>query len=277
MSTGKIPFTTKLPLILVLLLVFVVIPQFASAQDEGVEDYKIRITALWFHSSPTVTMEAAGHNGFIDFNRDFHFGDYSTFAGRFDWKFTHKNHLYFEAMPLNQSTSAVLNRTITFRGQTFDVGVNTHADLKAMLYAPGYQYDIIRRKRGHLGIAVQFNLFDTKGTFNAAAQTTADGVRHAAVSAEASLFAPIPVAGPEYRLYLKSQRLFVEGNAYGMYFFGYGNYFSTFNNLGFVFHKHFVVKAGYAFASRLRVNDTSQRVGLNLDQRGPTVGIETSF
>jgi hypothetical protein len=91
------------------------------------------------------------------------------------------------------------------------------------------------------------------------------------------LLAPIPVAGPEYRLYLKSQRLFVEGNVYGMYFFGYGNYVSTFNNLGFVFNKHFAVKAGYAFASRLRVNDTSQRVGINLDQRGPTVGIETSF
>jgi hypothetical protein len=277
MRMNKIRYATKLNILLALLLVFVIIPQVASAQDEGIEDYSVRISALWFHSSPTVTMEAAGHNGFVDFNRDFSFNDYSTFIAKFDWKFTHKNHLYFVATSFNQSRGAVLDRTITFRGQTFTAGLNTNAELKARVYAPGYQYDIIRRKRGHLGITVQFNLFDTQGTFNAAAQTTADGVRHAAVSSQASLLAPVPVAGPEYRLYLKSQRLFVEGNVNGMYFFGYGNYFSTFNDLGLVFNKHFVVKAGYAFASRLRVNDHSNRIGLNLDQRGPTVGIETSF
>ena len=278
MSISKIRCNTTLIFHLALLLTFAVIPQIASAQDdEGIENYKFRVTALWFRSSPTVTMEAAGHNGLVDFSRDFHFNDYSTFSGKFDWKFTRKNHLYFVATPFNQSREAVLNRTITFRGQTFTAGLTAKAELRATAYGLGYQYDIIRRKRGHLGISLQANLFDTKGTFSAAAQVTGDGVHHAATSAEASLLAPIPVAGPEYRLYLISQRLFVGGSLYGMYLFGYGNYISNFNELGFAFGKHVAVKAGYAYASRLRVNDGKGRIGLDLDQRGPTAGFDVSF
>lgn len=278
MSIRKIQCNTTLIFHLALLLTFVVIPQIASAQnDEGIEDYKVRITALWFRSSPTVTMEAAGRNGLVDFNRDFNFNDYSTLSGKFDWKFTHKNHLFFVATPFNQSRGAVLTRTVTFRGQTFTTGLNVNADLQATAYGLGYQYDFIRRKRGHLGLALQVNLFDTKGTLTAAAQVTGDGVHHAAASAEASLLAPIPVAGPDFRLYLISQRLFVEGNLYGMYLFGYGNYLSTFDDLGFALGKHVAVKAGYAYASRLRVNDTSGRVGITLDQRGPTAGFDVSF
>ena len=278
MSISKIQCATKLIFYLALLLTFVVIPQIASTQDdEGIEDYKVRITALWFRSSPTITMEAAGHNGLVNFNRDFNFNDYSTFSGKIDWKFTHKNHLFFVATPFNQSREAVLTRTVTFRGQTFTTGINANANLQATAYGLGYQYDFIRRKRGHLGIALQANLIDTKGTLNAAAQVTSNGVHQAAASAEASLLAPVPVAGPEYRLYLISQRLFVEGNLNGMWLFGYGNYLSTFNDLGFAFGKHLAVKAGYAYASRFRVNDSSSRVGLSLDQRGPTAGFDISF
>ncbi len=278
MSISKIQYATKLIFYLALLLTFVVIPQIASTQDdEGIEDYKVRITALWFRSSPTVTLEAAGHNGLVNFNRDFNFNDYSTFTGKIDWKFTHKNHLFLVATPFNQSKEAVLTRTITFRGQTFTTGVSANAELRATLYGLGYQYDFIRRKRGHLGITLEANLFDTKGTLSAVTQVTGNGVHQAAASAEASLLAPIPVAGPEYRLYLISQRLFVEGNLYGMWLFGYGNYLSTFNNLGFAFGKHLAVKAGYAYASRLKVNDSRSRVGLNLDQRGPTAGFDISF
>jgi hypothetical protein len=84
--------------------------------------------------------------------------------------------------------------------------------------APGYQYDIIRRKRGHLGIAVQMDLFNSSAKITAAAQVTADGTHQAAVSASKSLLAPIPVAGPQFLYYLTSSpRVFIEGNVYGMF------------------------------------------------------------
>jgi hypothetical protein len=250
----------------------------ASAQNEDFDQYRVRISGFWLHSSPTVSIEAAGHDGFVDFNRDFGFNDYSTFIGKFDWKFTRKNHFYFIAAPYIQSRTATLNRTIVFRGQTFNVGASAKGELSSIMYSPGYQYDIIRRKRGHVGIAVQVNLFDTTGSLSAAAQITGAGAQQAAAFRSASLLAPIPVAGPEFRLYLtNSPRLFVEGNVYGMYLFGYGNYYSTAGNLGFSLSKHFSVNAGYAIGSRLNVNTSTSRNGVSLSQQGPLVGAELSF
>jgi hypothetical protein len=173
----------------------------------------------------------------------------------------------------------VLKRTITYQGQTFDVGLTTSANLKANLYAPGYQYDIIRRKRGHLGVAVQMDLFDTKASLMAQAQTTGDGTHHAAISGSGSLLAPIPVAGPQYRLYLtNSSRLFLEGDVYGMYLFGYGNFVSAADTLGLTINKYMSVNAGYTLGSHLAVNDNSTtRIGVRLTQQGALAGLEFSF
>ena len=66
------------------------------------------------------------------------------------------------------------------------------------------------------------------------------------MSAKGSLLAPIPVAGPDYRIYLTdSPRVFLEGNVYGMYFFGYGNFVSTTDVLGLTLNKHISLNAGY--------------------------------
>lgn len=274
----RTPSCSRLILCLIVLFALAASGIASAQQSEDFDQYKVRISTFWLYASPTVTLEAAGHNGFVDFNHDFGFDTYSTFMGKLDWKFTRKNHLYFVAIPYIQSTTTTLNRTIVFRGQTFNVGAVTTGSLSSIMYAPGYQYDIIRRKRGHLGIAVQFNLFDSTGKFTAAAQVTGGGIQQAAISTSSSLLAPIPVAGPEFRIYpLNSPRLFIEGNIYGMYFFGYGNYYSTHGNLGFAITKHISINAGYAIGSRLKVKDTSSRVGLSLTQQGPMVGAEFSF
>src|SRR5215467_5732035 len=249
----------------------------AKTEGEDPDQYSVRVSGFWFYSSPTVRLEAAGHNGFIQFDRDFGFSEYSTFLGKIDWKFTRKNHLYFVVAPFDQSNQAVLNRTITFRGQTYVFGATAKANLQAIGYSPGYQYDIIRRKRGHLGIAAQINIFHTTGKISAVSQVTGAGIQQVAASSSASLLAPIPAGGPEFRLYLLKDRLFVNGNAFGMYFFGYGNYYSTVDYLGVNLSKFFSINAGYAIGSHLRVNDSNNRVGLNLIQQGPIAGVEVSF
>src|SRR5215467_4699587 len=107
-------------LLLSVLLFLVISPAFAQAPEQvDFDQYSVRVTGFWFQSSPTVSLEAGGHNGFIDFNHDFDFNEYSTFLGKLDWKFTRKNHLYFSAVPFNQSSQVVLSHTITFRGQTY--------------------------------------------------------------------------------------------------------------------------------------------------------------
>jgi len=273
----------KLPLLrlmcsLALVGLVAAVPQLHAAGDDDFDSYAIKITATWFYSNPSGTLQSATGGGLIDLKKDIGFSSYSTFAGKIDWKFTRKNHLYFVATPFTTSRQTVLSRTITFQGQTFAAGLATQSELKANLYAAGYQYDILRRRRGHLGIAVQIDTYDSRASFNAAAQITGDGVRH--LSASASRLVPIPVLGPEVRFYLtNSPRLYVQGDVYGMYFFGYGNFLSSVGQLGLRITKHLNVDAGYQLGSRLNANNSSSRnrFGLSLTQTGAIVGIEVPF
>ena len=264
------------------LMAFVLFLGFPTAVDaqkqEEFDQYKIRFDAGWFYSNPTGTIRAQGDTVPVDLVKDLNFSSYSTFAGKVDWKFTHKNHFYVVIVPLWTSRTTTLSRDIVWAGNPIHVGAVVQSNLHAFEVAPGYQYDIIRRKRGHLGIALQFDLFNTSAKIAAAAQTTSDGTHQAAVSASKSLLAPIPVAGPEFRLYLtNSPRVFIEGNVYGMYFFGYGNFVSSAGDLGLTLTKHITANAGYQLGTRLNVNGTPNRLGLDLTQKGPIAGLEFSF
>lgn len=113
---------------------------------------RVRIGGFWFYSTPTGSFQDTTTGDVINLHKDFGFGSYSTFSGRLDWKFTRKKHFYRAGAPFDQSRTAMLQRTIVFQGQTFNAGVITKVNLSSPLIAPGYQYDIIRRKRGHLGL-----------------------------------------------------------------------------------------------------------------------------
>jgi hypothetical protein len=253
-------------------------PLLRAADKEDLDAYKLRIDTAWYYINPSGSFRGTNETGTVDIQKDLGLDTYSTFAGKVDWKFTRKNHLYIAISPLNSSHQTVLNRTFTFQGQTFNAGLTTNSSLNTFYVAPGYQYDFIRRKRGHLGLALQMDLFDTTAKINAAAQVTGDGVHHNAISATGSLLSPIPVAGPDFRFYLtNSPKLFVQGNVLGMYLFGYGNFVSSNGSFGINFSKHFAAVAGYQLGSRLEVNGTSDRIGLRFTQKGVVVGLETSF
>ena len=252
-----------------------------QAEEKGKDDfdvYKLRVDAGWYYSDPTGSIHGSNDSGSIDLNKDLGFNSYPTFSGKVDWKFTRKNHLYVAIIPLDTSRQTVLNRTFTFQGQTFDAGLTTSSSLNTLAVAPGYQYDFIRRKRGHLGLALQMDLFNTTAKISAAAQITGDGVHHNAVSASGSLLAPIPVAGPEFRFYVtNSPRVFIDGSVLGMYLFGYGNFVSATGDVGVTLSKHFAVLAGYQLGSHLVVNNSHDRIGLHLTQKGAIVGLQASF
>ena len=270
---GRLFLTFSLTLCAILLAV----TNARAAEHEDFDSYKFRITGNWFYSNPTGSLQGSADNGKIDLQRDLGFASYSTFGGKADWKFTRKNHLYFVASVFDQTRRRTLTRDFTFQGQPFTAGLTVDAELKSLIFAAGYQYDIVRRKRGHLGLGIQANIFDSTGTINAAAQA---GNANVAESAKGSFLVPLPVAGPQYRLYLTdSPKVFIEGDLYGMYFFGYGNFISTSNSIGLTINRHFSALAGYELGSRLVVNNSSssKRIGVQLTQKGPTVGVQVSF
>jgi hypothetical protein len=244
-------------------------------QQDEFDNYKLRLDAYWFYSNPSGTIQGNSDTVPVDFDKDLGFNTYSTFSGKADWKFTHKNHFYVSVSPFYTTRQTTLTRDITFQGQTFAAGTSVNSNLHALLVAPGYQYDIIRRKRGHLGLGVQFDLFNTSAKISESGQANGAGET---ISARGSLLAPIPVAGPEFRLYLtNSPRLFIEGNVYGMYFFGYGNFVSTADTVGLTLNRYISLNAGYQLGSRLVVTNTTDRVGIHLTQKGPIAGLEVSF
>jgi hypothetical protein len=155
--------------------------------------------------------------GRFDLQRDVTFNSYGTGAGRIEWKFPHKNHLFFGSIPLNQSEHIVLARTVTFQAQTFGTGLTASTRLQSYLLTPGYQYDIIRSKQGHLGIVARLDLFYIKGSLNVAAQTL-NGTLHSAHASSATLRASLLALGPYFRYYLipNSTQLSVAGNVPGM-------------------------------------------------------------
>lgn len=265
-------------LVPLLLLLVAAAPCMRADEKEDLDAYKVRIDALWFYSQPSVHFHGTVSQGDFDFERDASFNSYHTGTVKLDWKFTRKNHLYFGFLPLNQSKEFTLNRTIVFQGQTYGAGLAADARLQTYLFVPGYQYDIIRRKQGHLGLAVQLDLLYIKGSLKAAAQTL-NGTQRFAQSSSSTVRAPLPVAGPEFRYYLipNSNRLFVAGNLFGMYFFGYGNFISSYGTLGISLSKHLNLQGGYQLGSRFTLKSKTDRIGLELNQAGAIAGLEVSF
>jgi len=166
-----------------------------ASDDQNRDSYRLRIDAFWFYPNPSGAFTGASNNGRFDFHQDFGLTAYSTFSGKIDWKFTRKNHLTFGAAPFHRSRQFVVSRTVTFQGQTYTAGLAASGNLDVLALAPGYQYDIVRRPRGHLGIAVQMDLFNVDSALTSVAQVS-NGVFHAAQVSHGSILAPIPVADP---------------------------------------------------------------------------------
>lgn len=267
-------------IVLALLTLLAVAPRAhaASGEDDEWDVYKVRADGFWFYSHPAGHFTSAGNTGFFDLQQDIGFQTYSTFAGKVDWKFTHKNHLYLSATEFDQNKTVVLDRNIVFQGASFNAGATATGNLHSLILAPGYQYDFTRRKRGSLGVQVQVNIIDITGSLNAAAQVNG-GIPQSAAVGSGTLRVPLPVAGPTMRYYIfsNSDRLFVDANVLGMYFFGYGNYVSSIGTLGLTITRNLSIRGGYQLASRFDISTKQQRLGVTLSQKGALAGLEISF
>ncbi|HEX7289200.1 MAG TPA: hypothetical protein VF532_23650 [Candidatus Angelobacter sp.] len=250
----------------------------AGGEDEEFDSYKLRFSLFWFNSHPSGTFTSAGRTGLLDLSKDIGFNTYSTFYGKVDLKFTHKNHLYLIATDFDQTKTVVLNRTITFQGQTFNVNSVATGNLSSLFLIPGYQYDFIRRRQFVLGVQVQLDIIDVSGSLRTASQVN-NGIPQAAAFSSGSIRAPLPVAGPTVRWYIIPNHgiLFVDANVLGMYFFGYGNFVSSQGTVGLRFGRNFAIRGGYQLGSRFDINTKAQRIGVSLSQKGALAGLEISF
>ena len=97
-------------------------------------------------------------------------------------------------------------------------------------------------------------------------------------SSSGSFLAPLPVVGPHVRWYpVDSERLSLEGYVNGMYFFGYGDFYSARGLAGIGLSHHWKGIAGYQMGTRLSIHGGSNNIGIRLTQKGPVVGLEGSW
>lgn len=244
-----------------------------AADDNDPEDYKFKFDVHWWIARPSGSI--SGDNGEIDLQKDLHFSDYNTFYGLLEWKPRRKHHIFFYLAPNRSSSDHTLNRQIEFHGQTFFVNEKVHAEMQSFLFSPGYEYDILSRPRGHLGIDFLVNLFDWKASISTQGGIVLpDGTVTTARSASKSALLPLPTGGPSFRYYLVPSRLYVDGTISGMYFFGYGNFISTSGFLGYSIGHHLSVRGGYLLGSRAEIHGSANRLGMRLTQRGAVFGLE---
>ena len=250
-----------------------------SAQAKETSDldaYKFRVTGLWWYSHPSGSIRASSDQVAFDLNKDFRFGSYSTFSGILDWHFKRKHHLTFNASPIYSSATSILSRDITFQGVTYHLGATVTSNLNSLAFAPGYQWDFIRRRQGYLALVTAINLLDTSASLTGIG--TVNNVS-AIRTASTSLFAPLPVLGTAGRWYpvRDSSRFSLDGGLQGMYFFGYGDFLYTRGTAQLQLHRNLNLKAGYQMGTRLSVHGTNDHIGLRLTQKGPIVGLEGSW
>jgi len=247
-------------------------------QDAGdLDNYKWRVDGDWWFSHPSGYFGVNKPNSdYININKDFGFGSYSTFAGKVDWHFGRKHHLLLNLTPSYESKTITASRVIMFGGRTFDVGAQVTANLNVLNIDPGYQYDIIRRDHWLLGLELDFNLAHTTASLALAGSVNGAG---GSVSGSKTIWAPLPALGPVFRWYPlhDSNRLSLQGSFRGMDFFGYGSFLSTRADVGIGLTQHLNARAGYELASRLSIHGTSDQIAVQLTHQGPTAGIEYSW
>ena len=114
---------------------------------------------MWFFSNPTGTVQASGSDpdGNFDLSKDLWLQLVLDIYRQGGLEVYSQESPVSGRVAIQSDPHSGADRTIDFQGQTFEVGLTTTAKLSNWAYAPGYQYDIIRRDRGHLGLAVQLD------------------------------------------------------------------------------------------------------------------------
>lgn len=133
------------------------------------ERYNIEASAVFW--SPTTEMivssESLGIRGTdIDFVSDLGLTDRRFREFRVVLRPGLKHKFRFHYLPIKYETSAVLKTTIVFNGIRYDVGLPVDATLDWKAYRFAYEYDLISRNRGYLGLVLEAKYTDVRVTLD---------------------------------------------------------------------------------------------------------------
>lgn len=168
-------------------------------QASGPEDYHVELGVMFWQPDPELTLTTGDVNvGTVDFVQEFGIGKERFRDVRAVLK-GGRHKVRFGYTPIRYDQDAVLTRTITFQNVTFPVTADANANINWDVYRFGYEFDIISRDRGFLGIVGELKYNKVK------ADVTATGPVQGSVqtlTASVDEKPPIPTVGVAARGYL---------------------------------------------------------------------------
>lgn len=124
----------------------------AAAQDNtNIGELNI----LWFNPDPEIHLQSGSITAAtgltnIDFVQEFGIEKKGFPEIRFTVGRSHK--FRFGYIPIKYEADATIRRTITFRDQTFVVGVPASTLIKEDIWRFGYEWDFVSREKGYVGV-----------------------------------------------------------------------------------------------------------------------------
>ena len=145
---------------------------FGAARAEAQAPINGEFNILWFNPDPDITLQSGSLTGAtgitnIDFVDVFGiekkgFPEIRFFAGR-----SHK--FRFGYIPIKYEAATTINRTITFQGRTFTVGVPATTEIKENILKVGYEWDFVSREKGFFGVVGELKYAPLAASITAAA------------------------------------------------------------------------------------------------------------
>jgi hypothetical protein len=196
----------------------------AARAQEDPEKSKLEITASWWPVNTSGTIRANGTP--IDLKSDLGVNQgQATFTGKLVGRFSRRNKIVVEGTPFHLEGASNLSRTITYQGRDYLVNDHVTSTADMTYFYGGYQFDLLSRPSGHLGLEVGGAYLSASGSLTS--QT-------ANVTENKTETIGLPLAGAEFRVFPVHRRLDIEinGEVRGMKFGSYGYYVQASANAG---------------------------------------------
>ena len=148
-----------------------------------------------------------------------------TFYGQLVFKPARKHRIVLEGTPFDIHGNNTIVRSISYRGQTFNISEAVQSSATLTYFFGGYQYDVLSGPMGHLGFSAGAAYLSATGSIQA--------LQTATVASKSEVIG-LPLAGAEFRIFpLRGHRIFeVDGGMRGMGFGSYGHYVEANGNAG---------------------------------------------
>lgn len=231
-----------------------------TTESDGPEDFHFQVLGSAWLVNSAGNIQASGTP--VDLVSDLGVQEQQpTFYGNFVFKFTKRQEIVIEGMPLGLTGNNTIDRSLTYHGETFQVSDTVHSNASLDYFFAGYQYNVLNGPMGHLGFSAGGAYVGATGTITSVTTNT---------TATRTETIGLPLAGMDFRVFPIPHRrwLDIDGGIRGMNFASYGFYTEA-NANGGVWIGRFGLLAGYRVVNADLHNTNTNASGINIRLKGP--------